>query len=90
MNTNHDKDLNGSSRGRLHTCAKGEKDHAIVTWDVPQARNKIKHSMCWLHKTLKVLQPNFRTFSGLSLKPEEKHSVMISQSITKTIPLLGN
>ena len=37
-----------------------------VRWDVPLARNKIWHSMHWLHKTMKVLKPNFREFSELS------------------------
>lgn len=37
-----------------------------IKWEVPQARNKIWHSIHWLHKTLKVLKPNFRAFSELS------------------------
>lgn len=35
-------------------------------WDVPQAKNKIWHSMHWLPKTQKLLKPNLRAFSELS------------------------
>lgn len=62
------KTVTKSSMGHLERgftlLCKRRKRSCNVALDVPQARNKIKHSMCWLHKTLKVLYPNFTAFSG--------------------------